>query len=384
MVLKIMHKIDFCKIGIVASALILSLVMSSCARPAGETKKAASISKPAEAISESQRIDPFMGDWSGSWRLSDGSQSGGLVSQVIALGKGQYRVNLLEAFDEHTEPIAVFEGTVQGGKLPLAGEAKHKGANLQVRAAIEADKFTGDFKGQTAEGDDVSGTLELEKKVRLSPTLGAKPPAGAIVLFDGKNFDRWERTGTAGGKADKNQVRWKLLPGGAMEVTPGGGSIVTKKKFTDFNLHIEFRTPFMPDARGQGRGNSGVYLQGRYEIQVLDSYGLEGRDNECGGIYTVAAPLVNMCAPPMQWQTYDVVFHAPRFDNAGKKTKDAYVTVAHNGVTIICQKQIPGPTGGALDSNVNQPGGIYLQDHGNTVQFRNIWLTELPAERASP
>jgi len=381
MVLKIMHKIDFCKIGIVASALILSLVMSSCARPAGETKKAASVSKPAEAISESQRVDTFMGDWSGSWRLSDGSQSGGLVSQVIALGKGQYRVNLLEAFDERTEPIAVFEGTVQGGKLPLAGEAKHKGANLQVRAAIEAGKFTGDFKGQTAEGDDVSGTLELEKKVRPSPTLGAKPSAGAIVLFDGKNFDRWERIG---GEAGKKDVRWKLLPDGAMEVVPGSGSIVTKKKFTDFKLHIEFRTPFMPDARGQGRGNSGVYLQGRYEIQVLDSYGLEGRDNECGGIYTVAAPLVNMCAPPMQWQSYDVVFHAPRFDSAGKKTKDASVTVAHNGVTIICQKQIPGPTGGALDSNVNQPGGIYLQDHGNLVQFRNIWLAELPAERAGP
>ena len=363
-------------------SFVLSFVLASCAGDrSAVTKEATVATESAKVLSESKKIDPFMGDWGGSWRLSDGSQSGGLVAQVIALGKGQYRVNLLEAFDERAEPIAVFEGTVQGGKLPLAGEAKHKGANLQVKAAIEADKFSGDFKGQTAEGDDVSGTFELEKKVRLSPTLGAKPPAGAIVLFDGKNFDRWERIG---GEAGKKEVRWKLLAGGAMEVTPGNGSIVTKKKFTDFKLHIEFRTPFMPDARGQGRGNSGVYLQGRYEIQILDSYGLEGRDNECGGIYTVAAPLVNMCAPPMQWQTYDAVFHAPRFDTAGKKTKDASVTVAHNGVTIICQKQIPGPTGGALDSNVNQPGGIYLQDHGNLVQFRNIWLAELPAERAGP
>jgi len=378
MVLKIMHKIDFCKIGIVSSALILSLVMSSCARPAGETKKAASVSKHDEAISESQRVDTFMGDWSGNWRLSDGSQSGGLVAQVIALGKGKYRVNLLEVFDQRVPPIAVFEGELQGQKLPLAGPAEHEGTRVQVQAAIEAGKFTGDFKGQTAEGDAVSGALELEKKIRLSPTLGAKPPAGAIVLFDGKSFDRWERIG---GEASKKDVRWKLLPDGAMEVAPGSGSIVTKKKFTDFKLHIEFCTPFMPDARGQGRGNSGVYLQGRYEIQVLDSYGLEGRDNECGGIYTVAAPLVNMCAPPMQWQSYDVVFHAPRFDTSNK-TKDASVTVMHNGVTIVCQKQIPGPTGGALDSNVNQPGGIYLQDHGNPVQFRNIWLAELPAERA--
>ena len=374
MVLKTMHKIDFCKIAIVIMSFVLSFVLASCAGDrSAVTKEATVATESAKVLSESKKIDPFMGDWGGSWRLSDGSQSGGLAAQVIALGKGQYHVNLLEAFDERIEPIAVFEGEVQGGKLPLAGKAKYEGANLQVQAAIEADKFTGDFKGQTAEGEDVSGTFELARLVRLSPTLEAKPPAGAIVLFDGKNFDRWERIG---GEAGKKEVRWKLLPDGAMEVTAGSGSIVTKKKFTDFKLHLEFRTPFMPDARGQGRGNSGVYLQGRYEIQVLDSYGLEGRDNECGGIYTVAAPLVNMCAPPMQWQTYDVVFHAPRFDGAGKKTKDASVTVAHNGVNIIYQKQIPGPTGGALDSNVNQPGGIYLQDHGNFVQFRNIWLVE--------
>jgi hypothetical protein len=120
-----------------------------------------------------------------------------------------------------------------------------------------------------------------------------------------------------------------------------------------------------------------VYLQGRYEVQVLDSYGLEGKDNECGGIYKVGAPIVNMCAPPMQWQTYDITFYAPRFDNAGKKTKDAYVTVVHNGVTIHDEKIIPKLTGGALDGNVAEPGGIYLQDHSNPVQFRNIWLVEL-------
>ena len=348
-------------------SVVLPFVLSSCAA------HRSAVTKETAVTAESKKIDPFMGDWDGNWRLSDGSRSGGLVAQAIALGKGQYHVNLLEAFDQRIEPIAVFEGTVQGGKLPLAGKAKHKGANVQVQAVIEADTFTGEFKGQTSEGEETSGTFELERKVRLSPSLGDKPPAGAIVLFDGKNFNQWERIG---GEAGKKEVRWKLLPDGAMEVTPGGGSITTKKKFTDFKLHIEFRTPFMPDARSQGRGNSGVYLQNRYEIQILDSYGLEGRDNECGGIYTVAAPLVNMCASPMQWQTYDAVFHAPRFDNAGKKTKDASVTVAHNGLTIICQKPIPGPTGGALDSNVNQPGGIYLQDHGNLVQFRNIWLVE--------
>lgn len=166
-----------------------------------------------------------------------------------------------------------------------------------------------------------------------------------------------------------------------MEVVPGTGDIMSRKKFTDFELHLEFRTPFMPAARGQGRGNSGVYLQGRYEVQVLDSYGLEGRDNECGGIYKVGAPLVNMCAPPLQWQTYDMTFYAPRFDEDGSKTENARLTVLHNGVKIHNDIEIPEPTGAAwdrVDDNLSQPGGIALQDHGNPVQYRNIWVLELP------
>ena len=161
-----------------------------------------------------------------------------------------------------------------------------------------------------------------------------------------------------------------------MEVKAGSGNIVTKDKFEDFKLHIEFRTPFMPETRGQSRGNSGVYLQGRYEIQVLDSYGLEGLDNECGGIYQVGAPLVNMCRPPTQWQTYDITFQAPRRGPGGEKQEDAVVTVVHNGVTIHDRLALPKPTGGALDDSIFEPGCIYLQDHGNPVQFRNIWLVE--------
>jgi hypothetical protein len=188
------------------------------------------------------------------------------------------------------------------------------------------------------------------------------------VLFNGRNFKQWEHTGKFAGQP----IQWRLLKDGVMEVRKGKGSIVTKKKFTNFKLHVEFRTPFMPDARGQGRGNSGVYLQERYEVQVLDSYGLEGEDNECGGIYKIGKPLVNMCAPPTQWQTYDITFYAP-----GNERENAQVTVVHNGVTIHDELKLPKPTGGALNSDVNKPGGIYLQDHGNPVQYRNIWLVEL-------
>jgi hypothetical protein len=163
-----------------------------------------------------------------------------------------------------------------------------------------------------------------------------------------------------------------------MRIVPGAGSIITKRKFKDFKLHLEFRTPFMPAARGQSRGNSGVYLQGRYEVQILDSYGLKGRHNASGGIYEIGTPLVNMCAPPLQWQSYDITFRAPRFDAAGKKVDDAQINVVHNGVTIHENLTVPRPTAVALDNNVREPGGIYLQDHGNEVQYRNIWLVELP------
>ncbi|NOY81984.1 MAG: DUF1080 domain-containing protein [Kiritimatiellaeota bacterium] len=171
--------------------------------------------------------------------------------------------------------------------------------------------------------------------------------------------------------------RWKLLGDGAVEIVPGTGSLITKKKFSDFRLHLEFRTPFLPEARGQARGNSGVYLQARYEIQVLDSYGLKGLDNECGGIYKVARPRVNMCAPPLQWQTYDIEFHAPRFGPDGKKTADAWVTARHNGVVIHEKQPIPHPTGGGMSRESSEPGPILLQDHHNRVRYRNIWVLPL-------
>ena len=346
------------------SMVVLSLALVSCTGPAGgklvlEAKKAI------------ERADLFMGDWQGSWRLNDGSDSGPVVAQVIALGKGKYRVNLLEEFDQRIEPIAVLQGPHRDGVVRFAGSGEYDGITLQIKAAIEGNKFTGSFQGQ-----DFAGSFTMKKVIRLSQTLGAKPPKSAIVLFNGKNFDKWKHTRK---KPGADSVQWKLIDG-AMEVKPGSGSIITRKEFTDVKLHLEFRTPFMPEARGQGRGNSGVYLQGRYEVQVLDSYGLEGRDNECGGIYKVAPPLVNMCAPPMQWQTYDITFCVPRFDNTGKKISDARMTVIHNGVKIHNNVKVSKATTAAPGGDV---GGIYLQDHGNRVQYRNIWLVELLAPRTN-
>lgn len=338
------------------SMLALSVLLSSCMGPSA-------VDPTVEARMGIESADSAMGDWEGTWKLDDESDSGPVVTQVIALGKDKYTAKVMGEYDTREDPIAVLEGQRDGALVRFTGPGRAGYNEFQIKAVIKDGQFNGSFTG------DASGSFVMEKVIRVSPTMGEKPPAGAIVLFNGKDFKQWKHTGE---KPGSDLVKWTLLNNGAMEVKKGNGSIVTKKKFTDIKLHVEFRTPFMPDARGQGRGNSGVYLQERYEVQVLDSYGLEGKDNECGGIYKIGEPLVNMCAPPTQWQTYDITFYAPSADR-----ENAQITVVHNGVTIHDELKLPGPTGGALDSDVNKPGGIYLQDHGNPVQYRNIWLVEL-------
>ncbi|CAN5300663.1 hypothetical protein BH11PLA2_BH11PLA2_30270 [soil metagenome] len=204
-------------------------------------------------------------------------------------------------------------------------------------------------------------TITLSRVERKSPTLGEKPPAGAIVLFDKpEDIANWEKC-----KVEE------LSDGKFLGV---GGR--TKQKFQSFTLHIEFRLPWMPNSTGQQRGNSGVYIQDRYELQVLDSFGLKGVDNECGGIYKESAPKVNMCFPPMTWQTYDIDFTAATFVD-GKKTKPSVITVKHNGVIIHDKLELKSNTpGGGITKEVSEPGAIYLQNHGDPVVYRNIWIVE--------
>ena len=325
-----------------------------------------------EAKKALEAADPAMGDWQGSWTLDDGTDSGPLVAQVvaqvIALGKGEYRANFLEEFDKRVASPPGLNGRLDGETVRFTGKATSDRSEY-VRGKIEGGKFTGTFKESESKG-----SFALKKVIRLSPTLGAKPPKGAIVLFDGTNFDQWKHPNK---KEGEDEVKWELTEGRAMQPKRGAGSIITRRQFTDVKLHVEFRTPFMPEARGQGRGNSGVYLQGRYEVQVLDSYGLEGKSNECGGIYGVKEPLVNMCAPPTQWQTYDITFTAPRFDSNGKMKSKPTLTVYHNGVLIHDKTEAGGATTASLGGDAAKPEGIYLQDHGNPVQYRNIWVVEL-------
>lgn len=214
----------------------------------------------------------------------------------------------------------------------------------------------------------------------------AAPPKDAIILFDGKDLSGWtKRNGTP--------AAWKVGDG-YMEVVPRQGDIMTKEKFgPDFLLHVEFWLPLMPDAKDQARANSGVYIQGRYEIQVLDSYmNKTYADGACGALYKIIAPNwaaaeekglsepKNPCKPPEQWQTYDITFHAPRVDAQGQVTEKGHVTVVQNGVTVIDNGAFDRVTDGALDHKIGEPGPIRLQDHGNKVRFRNLWLKPLGAK----
>jgi Domain of Unknown Function (DUF1080) len=203
---------------------------------------------------------------------------------------------------------------------------------------------------------------DLKKQDRESSTLGAQPPEGAIVLFDGSDASKFE-----GGKIDEAGL---LLAGAT-----------TKDKFGSGKLHVEFRVPFMPTAEGQARGNSGVYLQGRYEVQILDSFGQEESENGCGAIYSVKQPDQNMSYPPFTWQTFDIDFTAPEFKD-GKKVdgSQALVSVRQNGVLVQRKTKIGSPTPGAKLDGEAETGPIYLQDHGNPVRFQNIWFLPKAAE----
>ena len=195
---------------------------------------------------------------------------------------------------------------------------------------------------------------------------------GAVLLFDGTDFSHWTDLKGA-------PVRWKIIDD-AMEVVPGKGSIITKQNFQDFKLHLEFSVPETPaGTKHQGRSNSGVYIQRRYEVQILDSYGLKSANNDCGAIYKIKAPDSNVCKKPGRWQSYDITFHAPRFEKQGKdfkKVKNARITVLHNAVLIHNNIEIPNKTGAGRPEGP-KPGPILLQDHGNKVRFRNISIIPL-------
>jgi len=207
-------------------------------------------------------------------------------------------------------------------------------------------------------------------------TDGLPAPDGAVRLFNNQDVSNWT-------KRDGSPAEW-LVEDAVLKVVPGKGDIMTVETALDFHLHLEFRCPDMPEATGQAKGNSGVFLAGRYEIQVLDSFGwAKPGKGDCGAIYNQFAPLSNACRAAMVWQTYDVAFRAARLDESGNVRERVRLTVFHNGTLIHNNIELPGVTGAPLDTREGVPGPLLLQDHGDLVQYRNVWWLPLPARGAT-
>lgn len=279
---------------------------------------------PALAKKVPATPDPKLAAQDPDFKVQGEYAGDGAGMQVVALGEGKFE-------------IAVYEGGLPGDGATENRAERQVGDANQVAKLAESKKLT--------------------RVERTSPTLGAKPPEGAVVLFDGtqQSIDaHWDR-----GRLSENGL---LVQG-----------TTSKDRFQSYRLHLEFRTPWVPSGREQGRGNSGVYHQGRFETQILDSFGLEGRMNETGGIYSIKDPDWNMCYPPLSWQTYDVDFAAATFDD-GKKTNNARMTVRLNGVVVQDNIELPNNTTASMLKEGPDPGPIDLQEHGAPVRYRNIWV----------
>ena len=208
--------------------------------------------------------------------------------------------------------------------------------------------------------------------LKAPPAVSPSPvPSDAVIYFDGTSLDGWTTR-------DKKPAGWKCekSPGSPVTVTPKTGDIVSTKTFGSAQIHVEFMEP-VTNGEGQDRGNSGVYIHGRYEVQVLDSYKSETYpDGQCGAIYKQYVPLVNACRPPGEWQTYDIIFHAAKMEG-GTRAAPARLTVFHNGVLIHDNVELQGPTGGAIGQEETATGPLLLQEHGHEVKYRNIWVRPL-------
>lgn len=287
--------------------------------------------------------------------------------RVVACGQGAYKAFLRQPWGEGKAADAAkavqaeLDGKMEGDVLRFSGKAADA-----VWTASYADGALRGTCGPGAGGQEV--TFQAKRVLRKPSTLGAKAPPGAVVLLDGKDFSELVKKPLRGGA----EQPWKLTnDGGSIEVPKGGMN--SKRRFGgSFRLHVEFKIPLMPKARGQGRGNSGVYLPNGDEIQVLDSFGMTTyKGGGCGGLYAYKNPdtfdqfsLASL--PPLEWQTYDVEYRVQKKD--GKLVGKPRVTVYHNGI------KIHGDAGLNIPASV---GGFHFQDHGNPVEYRNIWV--LPA-----
>lgn len=333
----------------------------------GAALAVSSLSLPARPASAADQTNPvytdpakvdrdyaIQGEYAGS--VDANGQLTPVAARVIALGNGMF-------------DVVAYPGGLPGlgwtGTDRFTGKAARTGDAADAHVKIEGTDWTGSpRKGEIRNGeivvfhDDGSEWTRLPKKPRTSPTIGRKPPKDAVVIFDGPG-----PVNEADTLVDAHVTDDGLLMQG----------VTTKETFGDAVWHIEFRLPYQPFDRGQNRGNSGAYVQGCYEVQMLDSFGLEGKDNECGGLYSIAAPRANAALPPLEWQTYDIDFTAPKFAD-GKKVSNARLTVRHNGILVQDDVDVPVITPAGPQPEERPRGPLHLQEHGCQVRYRNIWV----------
>ncbi|MEW6741279.1 MAG: DUF1080 domain-containing protein [Planctomycetota bacterium] len=304
--------------------------------------------------------DTIMGDYVGTFEWGEGNAVPA-EAKVLALGGSDYRVVL-------TAQTGVI------GPVELSRDVEADRAAGTDHVTLKSAPGGSAWTGRIANGrltaaamPERSGTFDLLRIERHSPSEGLAPPPGAIVLLPFKG-------GVKSSLEAWTNKDWALLEDGSVQVTQGGNETVRPHGSGLF--HIEFKVPYEPAGGGQGRGNSGVYFESRYEIQILDSFGLTPGMGDCGAIYGVAIPRVNACLPPLAWQTYDVIFRAPT-----KMAEGAFgpptLTVFHNGILIHENQEVPHTTTAAPEDGHTARGPLYLQDHGHPVAFRNIWYLEL-------
>lgn len=307
--------------------------------------------------------DNVMGVYEGTYH-ADRSQNTKATAKVIAEGPNYYRVVIQAEPLTHGDATFQFEvfGVQQGSAVELFGRSNAQ----RWRGSIVGDKLSAS-PGYYGMG------LELTKVVRKSPAEGAPAPAGSVVLLPFAPGKPPETSAWRGGA-------WKPQEDGSLQCDPGKGSIYTKDNFGDMKLHVEFWLPLMAEAFGQGRANSGVIINNLYEVQVLDSFGLVSAAGDCSSIYDNTRPLVNASFPPESWQTYDIVFRAPRMNADGSVREKARISVVHNGVQVHKNVTIEGATAGHEPGKPPAnaaTGPLQFQDHGNRVRYRNVWLQKL-------
>ena len=276
----------------------------------------------------------------------------------------------MERFDSRSEEYASIIGLKSGNEVIFNDET--------AKGTIVDDSLTGRFFFNKSWHEFV-----LKRILRQSPTLGEKAPENAIILFDGSGYDEWK------GYED-TPVKWKIVNGNQMEIVPvkhhtyPKNSIFTKRKFADVFLHLEFCLPLMPESKGQYRGNSGIIFSEVCETQILDSYGLEGNWRDCGALYRISPPKVNACGPPLSWQTYDIIYHAPKYDKHGQRTGDGEISVYLNGKRIHYSYPLKQGHEKLEKGALKFASSIELQDHWYVLWFRNIWAVDLTKSNKLP